>query len=621
MRIAIAQVRSWVGDIPRNFETLSRLYEVAGQHGATLLVTSELFLEGYPLYDWIYRPEILLQSQVYFARLVALTQNRPVLLAVGHLIPNPDPRGKPFQNCVSLLGGGVVLFCQAKTLLPTYDVFDEARYFAPATHHQAYYGPSAAMGFGICEDFWGTASSFPSPMEALWALHQKRPLDCLFSLSASPYTQTKAHSRMAIHQPIARRFRCPLVWVNQVGAVDEVLFDGSSFLLDANGAVAGRLPAFQEQLSLFEYGTRATASTPSWHEVHTHINKKAVFFPLFPATSFYPSSPATEGCVGDPTRLREMPIRPLRTGHDGKDPMTLLEALVCGVREYVLRTKSQKLLIGLSGGIDSAVVACIARLAVGADSVYGVAMPSRYSSEHSVADAVALAQNLGFYTEAQFQIRSIDGVFSQYESTLSDVLPGGNPLSDLSKENLQSRIRGAMLMAISGSTQGMLVLATGNKSELSVGYCTLYGDTVGALSPIGDLYKTEVYALAAHINAYYEAWIPSSTMEKPPSAELAFDQLDSDALPPYPVLDALIADFLQNQLTMAELETRYANEWPPRPSTWVQDILRLHQRMEFKRKQAPPILRVHDTAYGLGRRVPLAKSDLSLSSVSSTPGV
>ena len=176
-------------------------------------------------------------------------------------------------------------------------------------------------------------------------------------------------------------------------------------------------------------------------------------------------------------------------------------------------------------------------------------------------------------------------------------------------------------MAISGSTPGMLVLATGNKSELSVGYCTLYGDTVGALSPIGDLYKTEVYALAAHINACYGAWIPSSTMEKPPSAELAFDQLDSDALPPYPVLDALMADFLQNQLTMAELETRYANEWPPHPSTWVQDILRLHQRMEFKRKQAPPILKVHDTAYGIGRRVPLAKSDLSVSSVSSTPGV
>lgn len=600
MRIAIAQVRSWVGDIPRNFETLSHLYEVAGQHGATLLVTSELFLEGYPLYDWIHRPEILIQSQAYFARLVALTQNSPVLLAVGHLIPNPDPRGTPFQNCVSLLGGGVVLFCQAKTLLPTYDVFDEARYFAPATHHQAYYGPSASMGFGICEDFWETTSSFPTPMEALWALHQKRPLDCLFSLSASPYTQTKAHSRMAIHQPIARRFQCPLVWVNQVGGVDEVLFDGSSFLLDAQGAVAAQLPAFQEQLSLFEYGTCATVSAPSWHEVHTHIDKKAVPVSL-------PSSRAS-----DKETLSQNPAC---------HPMTLLQALVCGVREYVLRTKSQKLLIGLSGGIDSAVVACIARLAVGAESVYGVAMPSRYSSEHSVADAVALAQNLGFYTETQFQIRSIDGVFSQYESTLSDALPGGNPLSDLSKENLQSRIRGAMLMAISGSTPGMLVLATGNKSELSVGYCTLYGDTVGALSPIGDLYKTEVYALAAHINACYGAWIPSSTMEKPPSAELAFDQLDSDALPPYPVLDALIADFLQNQLTMAELETRYANEWPPRPSTWVQDILRLHQRMEFKRKQSPPILKVHDTAYGIGRRVPLAKSDLSLSSVSSTPGV
>ncbi len=540
MKIALAQINPTVGDLTGNRRRVEERADEAARRGADLVVFPELVLTGYPPMDLLERDGFVRDQLRELEALEPLS--RRVALAVGAVMPTGDGTGKSIQNCAVLLEGGERRAVQAKSLLPTYDVFDEKRYFQPSLQRRTVFLGGRRVGLSVCEDAWvGRVPYRADPVADLAA----DGAELVLNLSASPFHVEKAAERRRLFADLAERCRVPIVFVNQVGGNDELIFDGGSFVVDAQGRVRASLPLFEEALEVVDLDAPGPASLPD-----------------------------------------EVP--------DPEGTQQLESALVLGIRDYFVKQDLPPgAVIGLSGGIDSAVTAHLAVEALGRDAVLGVAMPGPFSSEHSVTDALALAANLGI------EVRQVDvgPVYDAYRRLFAELF-GARDDYGLAQQNIQSRIRGALLMAVSNA-EGRLVLATGNKSELSVGYCTLYGDTVGGLAVLGDVYKHDVYAMARRANERAPR-IPVRTIEKPPSAELAPDQLDSDDLPDYAVLDAILEQAIEGH--------RGATQIAPPPGATpvvVQDVLDRLDRNENNRRQAPLVLRTSTKAFGSGRRLPI----------------
>ena len=559
MQIALAQIDPVVGSFAANVNKIQEAYERACESKARLLLTPELSICGYPPHDLVDRPEIFERNEKALDQLTALTQGKSCALVVGHVARNPSKVGRSAQNCVSVLENGKEVFRQAKMLLPTYDVFDESRYFEPAEKIGFWNCDGTKIALAICEDLWGHDPAFGRQLYGRDPIQEycKGNPDLIISVSSSPYVMSKLQHREALHAEVAKKLKCPLIYVNQVGATDEILFDGAAFALDSTGKLAGRLPVFKTSFGVVE----------------------------FDAGKISFKSPAAQ------EREDDAP----------KDIEILHRALVTGIREYFKRTGFKTAILGLSGGIDSALVAVLAVEALGAKNVFGIGMPSQYSSGHSLSDAEALARTLGI----PFEVRPIKFLFSQANRELSE---GRGKLADIAQENLQSRLRGMILMSLANHYNA-LVLTTGNKSELATGYCTLYGDMCGAIAPIGDVLKTRVYDLSRHINSHAgKIIIPESSITKAPSAELKPGQTDQDTLPPYEVLDDLLEDYLEKKTPVEELEKRYSGRYQSKHGTdWVREMLRKIEMNEYKRRQAAPVLKISAKAFGIGRRIPIAK--------------
>ena len=560
MRIAIAQLDPVIGAFDENVKKIQEAYAKACAAKAALLLTPEMGICGYPPHDLVERPEIFERCEKALETLRQLTQGQDTALVVGYVGRNPAPGGRHAQNVVSILSGGKVAFTQAKTLLPTYDVFDEARYFEPAQSVSLWDFNGTPTAVAICEDLWAGDPALKRSIYRNDPLEQYRTQGprLLISISASPYEWGKRARREELHSKIAQDLKVPLVYVNQVGANDEILFDGGSFALDAKGKLLGRMPFFKTGFSVVEVDTQADG-------------------PVF---------------KGDIEMQAPSEIEILHRG------------LVVGIRNYFERTGFKTAILGLSGGIDSAVVAALAVEALGPKNILGVAMPSQFSSSGSLADAEALAKNLGMALE----VKPIKFLYSTLSRELSE---RRGELAPIALENLQSRLRGLTLMTLANHYQA-LVLTTGNKSELATGYCTLYGDMCGALCPIGDIFKTRVYELARHMNGLAQKSggfpIPESSLTKAPSAELRPNQTDQDTLPPYELLDALLEDYLERGMDLAEIHRKFdAAPGAPGPN-WVSDTLKKVEINEYKRRQSAPVLKASTKAFGIGRRVPIANA-------------
>ncbi len=489
------------------------------------------------------------RNEKALADLTALTKRQGCAMAVGHIGKSTREWGRPAENRITVLEDGKRVFSQAKTLLPTYDVFDEARYFEPAGETKLWTCDGKKIALAICEDLWGNDPHWgrklygTDPVKAYGELGA----EAVLAIAASPYEWGKRAHRESLHGEVAKSLGVPLVYVNQIGATDEILFDGGSFALDAKGAVVGRLPVFKTAFGVFDLEKLA------W------------------------DSPGADQ----------------REDRAPADLEVLYRGLVTGIRDYFAKTGFKSAIIGLSGGIDSAVVATLAVHALGPKNVMGIAMPSQFSSSHSLEDAEALARNLGI----SFEVRPIKFQFSTLHRELAE---RRGELSPIAVENLQSRLRGLILMTLANHYNA-LVLTTGNKSELAMGYCTMYGDMAGALAPIGDVLKTRVYDLARYLNQGYGGQIPERSISKAPSAELRPNQTDQDTLPPYEALDALLTEYVEKGTPVALLEKNFSKGMD------VRDILRRLELNEYKRRQAAPVLKISSRAFGIGRRIPIAK--------------
>ncbi|MFA7382760.1 MAG: NAD+ synthase [Desulfurivibrionaceae bacterium] len=549
MKIALIQYNPVIGDFNRNIAAITGWLGKARAAGCRLAVLPELALSGYPPQDLLERPAFLDDQDRAFARLREETRALDLGVICGLVTRNPNPIGKPLYNSAVLFAEGEVLFTTHKQLLPTYDVFDEARYFEPGFANGTCRYQGLHLGLTICEDIWNDKSLFPTPLYATEPVaamlaQADTPVDLLINLAASPFNIGKGAIRQKIFANLCRCHRLPFIYVNQVGGQDSLIFDGDSLALDADGAVVARAARFAEDLVVVD--------TATWQgESH--------------AAPADPEQETAEVC----------------------------EALVLGTRDYVRKCGFSRVVIGLSGGVDSALTAAIAAQALGPENVLGVALPSPYSSPASLEDAEQLAKNLGI----EFSVLPITTLFETFLSALAPVFAGAAP--DVTEQNIQARIRGNLLMAIANK-QGRLLLSTGNKSENAVGYCTLYGDMSGGLAVISDVPKQLVYALCRHLNQSREI-IPWRTIDKPPSAELAPNQKDEDDLPPYPVLDAILAAYLEEHRSIAEIVAMgFA-----RPV--VEDVVRRILANEYKRKQAALGLKVTSKAFGQGRRYPTAE--------------
>ena len=542
MRVALAQVNPTVGDLPGNRRLIEEAASKAAAAGAELVLAPELCLTGYPPMDLLER-EGFVRDQLRELDALAAASRR-IAIAVGAVLPAENGGHKRWRNCAVLLAGERRVAERAKSLLPAYDVFDENRYFqaAEARMPAAMSEDGPSLGLTVCEDTW--SSEIPYGVDPVGEL-AAAGADVVLNLSASPFHVGKAAQRRRMIAALAQRHGVPILFCNQVGGNDELVFDGASFVVDARGRVLAALPHFEPALEVVDLEA--------------------------PGLDLEPDA------VTDP------------------EPAAQLEAgLVLGIRDYF---RKQGLppgaVIGISGGIDSAVTAHLAVEALGSDRVLGVLMPGPFSSEHSVADAEALARNLGI----EHRRVDIGPVYEAYRGVFAQLF-GEKDDYGITQQNIQSRIRGATLMAVSNA-EGRLVLATGNKSELSLGYCTLYGDTVGGVAVLGDVYKRDVYALARHANRAGER-IPQNALDKPPSAELAPDQLDTDDLPPYEVLDAVLEQAIEGRLDASRIT--------PPPGVDTDTVRRIVERLyrnEYKRRQAPLVLRVSSKAFGSGRRLPI----------------
>ncbi len=542
MKIAVAQIDPTVGDFTGNFEKIVTQSRRAAAAGARLAVFSELAICGYPPADFLEKPSFLARAKSNICELAAATRDLPTAVLVGVALPAPENSGKPAVNAAVLIDRGRVLLEQHKRLLPFYDVFDEQRYFAPASAQQVVELDGVRLAITICEDAWNDKNFWPQqlyPVDPVEELMRHHPA-LHINLSSSPFWHSKRALRRQMLAAIARRDRIPVVMCNQVGGNDSLIFDGSSFALNAAGELIAQAKSFEEDLVIVD-----------------------------PFTA--PAIPAP--------------------GDD--DHEAAYRALVLGTRDYVRKCGFQRVLVGLSGGIDSALVAAIAADAMRPENVISVGMPSPYSSTGSIEDSRKLAANLGI----RFEVIPISGLFAEYKRSLDPIFAGLQP--DITEENIQSRIRGNLLMALSNKFSA-LVLTTGNKSEMAVGYCTLYGDMVGALAVIGDLVKTRVYAVCRWLNREREL-IPAPIIIKPPSAELRPGQKDTDSLPPYEVLDPILEAYVERYETPERIA-----EARGFPLPLVQQVVKLVERSEYKRQQAAPVLKVTSKSFGMGRRFPIA---------------
>ncbi|HYL83221.1 MAG TPA: NAD+ synthase [Candidatus Angelobacter sp.] len=541
MRIALAQFNPTVGDFAGNAARILSLAAQAKQRGADLAVFSELCLCGYLPQDLLERPAFIERNHQELKELAAKIQLPSVVGYAGRV---KNGRGKSIANKAAMICGGRVVFEQSKMLLPTYDVFDESRYFQPAERQCVFGFNGEQLGITICEDAWNDKN--------FWAkqLYERDPITeivgqgttVILNISASPYTMDKRALRFEMLRSIALNHHRPVIYVNQVGGNDSLIFDGASMALTADGNVAAQALAFEEDIVLFDTATGKG-------ELHEQPQEEIAY---------------------------------------------TYRALLTGTRDYVRKCGFKKVLVGLSGGVDSAVVASIAVESLGAENVLGVSMPGPFSSEGSKTDATALAKNLGI----EFIALPITDVFAAYKKALGPAF-GDRPV-DVTEENIQARIRGNYLMALSNKF-GSMVLSTGNKSELAVGYCTLYGDMAGGLAVISDVPKLMVYELARWINREREV-IPRSTIEKAPSAELRPNQKDEDSLPPYEVLDRILKYYIEEVKTPQEIAEHYGFD-----VKLVRDIALLVDRNEYKRKQAAPGLKITSRAFGFGRPFPIAQ--------------
>jgi NAD+ synthase (glutamine-hydrolysing) len=554
VKIALAQINPTVGDFVGNTKKILEYAARGGDVGADLVVFPELAVCGYPPADFLEKAAFVARAEEAVGEIAVWTgeAGRPTILC-GSVMASVSNVGKQVRNVAVLLAGGKVSFVQQKMLLPFYDVFDEQRYFEAATQQKLTCVGGQPLAITICEDAWNDKGfwhrqMYPvDPVEGLMTQWEskKSELDgqprIILNISASPYWLGKPRVREKMLAAIASRHGAVVAMVNQVGGNDSLVFDGSSVVIGPDGTTVLRAAAFAEDLVVFDTEATRRAETSAW-----------------------------------PDAVAE-----------------LWDALVLGTRDYVRKCGFSKVLVGLSGGIDSALVAAIAVEAVGAENVVGVGMPTEYSSLGSIEDARKLARNLG----VRFELLPIHDVFAQFQHVLQPLFKGTS--FGLAEENLQPRIRGTLLMALSNKF-GALVLTTGNKSEMSTGYCTLYGDMVGALAVIGDVTKTRVYALSRHVNRVKEV-IPWATIEKPPSAELRPGQKDTDSLPPYEVLDPILEAYVERYQSAEQIAEEQGVD-----VGLVRSVLQLVERSEYKRQQAAPVLKVTRKSFGTGRRFPIA---------------
>lgn len=543
MKIALAQINPTVGDFSGNARKIIEFADQAAQGGASLVIFPELAVCGYPPADLLEKPAFVARAGQVIEEIAAHTADGKISVICGYVTPASKGTGKHVMNSAALLRNGRVEFVQSKMLLPFYDVFDEQRYFAPA-HDQrlvSIEGEQAALT--ICEDAWNDKSFWENRLYSIDPVEElmRAGGSLVLNISASPYWRGKLATRREMLSAIARHHAKPVIMVNQVGGNDSLVFDGSSLALGPDGEVIAQAKSFEEDLIFVD----------------------------------------TESLSGD------MHAQPQ------SEEEATYRALVLGTRDYVHKCGFAKVAVGLSGGIDSALVVAIAAEAVGSENVLTLGMPSPYSSPGSIEDSCRLAQNLG----VRFEVLPVSAIFEQYNQTLAPLFAGCR--QDITEENLQARIRGALLMAASNKFNS-LVLTTGNKSEMSTGYCTLYGDMVGALAVIGDVFKTRVYALCRYINREREI-IPTAILEKPPSAELRPDQKDTDSLPPYEALDPVLEAYVERYETPDAIAK--AHNLDP---VLVRRIVKLVERSEYKRQQAAPVLKVTAKAFGMGRRFPIA---------------
>jgi len=542
VNIALAQINPTVGDFTGNLERIVAACRQAASQGARLTVFSELAICGYPPADFLEKPSFLARCRTAVDELAAATAGLSTAVLAGVALPADPATGKPGVNAAVLLDRGQLLLEQHKRLLPFYDVFDEQRYFASAKSQRVVELDGVRLAITICEDAWNDKHFWPrrlysvDPMEELMRQHPALHIN----LSSSPFWHGKRAVRRQMLAAIASRDAVPVLMCNQVGGNDSLVFDGSSLAINAQGEVIAQAASFAEDLVLL-----------------------------------------------DPFTAPPVPIAP------EDDTAAAYQALVLGTRDYVRKCGFTKVLIALSGGIDSALVAAIAKDALGAENVLCIGMPSPYSSFGSIEDSRRLAQNLGI----RFEIIAISGLFDEYTQALAPLFAGRKP--DTTEENIQSRVRGTLIMSLSNKFNA-LVLTTGNKSEMAVGYCTLYGDMVGALAVIGDLVKTRVYAICHWLNRDQEV-IPFAILEKPPSAELRPDQKDTDSLPPYDVLDPILEAYVEHYQPPEQIAREHGFPLP-----LVQQVVRLVERSEYKRQQAAPVLKVTSKSFGMGRRFPIA---------------
>ncbi len=541
MRIALGQINPTIGDFPGNSAKIIDYARRARSAGADLILFPELSVCGYPPRDLVERPWFVERNRQTAERIAEETKG--IAIICGLVTPANSVTGKSVLNSAALLRDGKIAAIQSKRLLPSYDVFDEMRNFAPAERQQLLPFDGKQLALTICEDAWNDKNFWD---RQLYGVDPVQDLigaggQILLNISASPFYLRKRELRRDMLASIARSYRVPVALVNQVGGNDSLVFDGSSFALDPDGRVIAQAKSFEEDLVCFD----------------------------------------TDSLTGDIHRIDE-----------GLEASAYC-ALVLGTRDYVRKCGFKRAVLGLSGGIDSAITACIAVGALGRENVIGVGMPGPYSSAGSVEDAAALAKNLGIH----YELVPISGIFDGYLQSLQPMFAGRE--QDVTEENIQARIRGSLLMAVSNKF-GALLLTTGNKSEIGVGYCTLYGDMCGGLAVISDVPKTLIYRLARYVNSKSPV-IPVSTIEKAPSAELRPDQKDSDSLPPYEVLDTILEDYIEDNRSPDAIAAQH--DYDP---ALVRRVVHLVDKSEYKRQQAAPGLKISEKAFGFGRRYPIA---------------
>ena len=536
MKIALCQIDPTVGDFTGNTRLIIDYLARAEAAGCRLAIFSELSIMSYPPRDLLLRRDFIAKAQEAVTEIASHT--REIAALVGSVTPIPG--SEYLYNSAVLLDRGEELKRFHKSLLPSYDVFEETRYFQPAAEVGCVTLDGMRLGITVCEDIWNDKDFFSFyryPRDVLAELSKENP-DLYINISASPYHYGKQEGRIGMVAHHARKYAAPFLYVNQAGGNDELIFDGSSMVLDASGQLIAMAESFGEDMLVYD--------------------TEADYAPL--------------SCT--------------------EDIGWMYRALVLGTRDYFRKTGFKKTLLGLSGGIDSSLVAAIAADALGPENVLGISMPSRYSSEHSKDDAWELAQNLNI----EYRRHPIEDVFAEYLCLFNGENP---PVGDLAEENIQARIRGALLMFVS-NREGRMLLTTGNKSEIAVGYATLYGDMCGGLAVIGDVPKTQVYALCRWRNGIAPA-IPENVLTKPPSAELRPDQTDQDSLPPYDVLDQIIHLYVEEKLPVDEIVGRGVDR------ETVKAVIRLIDLAEYKRRQAAPVLKVTGQSFGMGRKLPIAQ--------------